>query len=117
MAAALAMYPGLKDAMTKMRSEGVNMKGTAILTTLTVDAVKSAEQMAAEASNANSSSSSSSTPTSIGGAIGAFARRSQPKQEPKARATFMTITDEIMKVATDVPASDVAVPDGFKLNK
>ena len=119
MAAALAMYPGLKDGMTKMRAEGVNLKGTPILTTVTVDAVKSAEQVAEEAKNGSStSSSSSSNPTSVSGAIGGLMKRSQPKPEPpKARATFMTITDEILKVATDVPASDVSIPEGFKLNK
>ena len=119
MAAALALYPGLKDGMAKMRAEGVNLQGTPILTTVTVDAVKSAEQVAEEAKNANSSnSSSSSTPTSVSGAIGGLMRRSQPKPEPpKARATFLTITDEIMKVATDVPANDVSIPEGFKLNK
>jgi len=118
MATALAMYPGLKDGMAKMRAENVNLKGTPILTTVTVDAVKSAEQVAADAKNASSSSSSSSTPTSVSGAIGGLMRRSQPKPEaPKTRATFLTITDEIMKVATDVPASDVSVPDSFKLNK
>ena len=37
-------YPMMAPAMAKMRAEGVKMDGTAILTTLTFDAVKSAEQ-------------------------------------------------------------------------
>ena len=35
----------------------------------------------------------------------------------KARATFMTISSEVLKVVTDVAAADVAVPAGFKENK
>jgi hypothetical protein len=32
----------------------------------------------------------------------------------KARTTFMTTNHEVLKVATDVTAADVAVPAGFK---
>jgi hypothetical protein len=35
----------------------------------------------------------------------------------KPRATFMTVTSEVLKVSTDVSAADVAVPTGFKENK
>ena len=35
----------------------------------------------------------------------------------KARATFMTMTTEVLKVVTDVAPADVAVPAGFKENK
>jgi hypothetical protein len=35
MAAALAMYPGLKDAMGKMQANSADLDGTSILTTLT----------------------------------------------------------------------------------
>ena len=34
--------------------------------------------------------------------------------ESKARATFMTSTNEVLKVATDVSAADVAMPAGLK---
>ena len=47
MAAAIAMYPGMKDMMAKMQSQQVNMKGTAILTVTAMESVKSAEQAAA----------------------------------------------------------------------
>jgi hypothetical protein len=122
MAQAMAMYPGLKDAMVRMSAENVKLTGTPILTTVTVDAVKSAEQMAAEASNSSSSSSTqqSSSPTSIGGLLGGFGKgrgQQQKKEEPSARATFMTITNETTKVTTDVAAGDVDIPAGYKLSK
>lgn len=116
MAAALAMYPGLKDAMTRMRTEGVKLEGTAILSTVTVDAVKSAEQLAQEQKQSEQSGSSSSS--SASGIVGGLMRRAVvKKEEPKSRVTFMTTTNEILRVTTDVAAADVAVPTGFKENK
>jgi hypothetical protein len=114
MAAALAMYPGMTEALARMRAESVNMDGTPILTTVTIDAVKSAAQLAEEQKQSDQSTSSSNS-RSVGGLIGGFARRATAKkEEPKARATFMTMTNEVLKVATDVPVADVAIPAGFK---
>ena len=48
MAAAMALYPMMKQAMGRMTTEGAKIDGTAILTTVTMDAVKSAEQIAKE---------------------------------------------------------------------
>jgi hypothetical protein len=114
MAAALAMYPGMTEALARMRAESVNMDGTPILTTVTIDAVKSAAQLAEEQKQSEQSTSSSNS-RSVGGLIGGIARRATAKkEEPKSRATFMTMTNEVLKVATDVPAADVSVPVGFK---
>ncbi len=115
MASAMAMYPGLKDAMTRARTESATMDGTSIMTTVTVESVKSAEQMAAE--KQGDSSASASTPTSVGGLIGGFARRAQRPQEPRARATFMTSTTEVLKIGTAVSATDVSIPAGFREDK
>jgi hypothetical protein len=125
LATAIAMYPGVKDAFARLSKE--DLGGTAMLTTTTIDAVKSAEQMKEEASRSSSSSASSSDsapPTSIGGAIGGFMRRRQQQQEQKsatsntnpARATFMTINNEVLKIDRNVTAADVALPAGFKEN-
>jgi hypothetical protein len=114
MAAALAMYPGMTEALARMRAESVNMDGTPILTTVTIDAVKSAAQLAEEQKQSEQSTSSSNS-RSVGGLIGGLARRATAKkEEPRSRATFMTMTNEVLKVATDVPAADVALPVGFK---
>jgi len=128
MATAIAMYPGLKDAFARLGKE--DLGGTAIQTTTTVQAVKSADQVKEEAARSSSSSSStasndSAPPTSIGGAIGGFMkRRQQQQQEQKSatttdtsRATFMTINNEVMKIDRNVSAADVALPAGFKENK
>src|SRR5712691_12042900 len=53
MAAAMALYPMMKDALARMRTEGVKLDGTAIQTTTTMEAVKSAEQMAQESKAAD----------------------------------------------------------------
>jgi len=125
MASAMALYPMMKPALEKMAAEGSKMQGTPVLTTTTIDAVKSAEQLAAEQDSASESKSSgSSAPTSVGGLIGGFGRRmAQRKQAndqavgPKDRATVVTTTHEVLKVATSVTAEEVAVPAGFKESK
>jgi hypothetical protein len=119
MATALAMYPMLKPAMARANTEGAKMDGTAIQTTTTVDAVKSADQMAQEQKQKDDDSKSSAA-AGPGSLMGAFAKKMAQKKAqggddgPKARATFMTLNSEILKVTTDVAAGDVAVPAGFK---
>ena len=50
MQAALAAHPMLKEGLARMAEESRKREGTAILTVTTMDAVKSAEQMAAQQS-------------------------------------------------------------------
>jgi hypothetical protein len=115
MATALALYPMLKPAMARMSQEAAKLEGTPVLTTTTMDSVKSAEQMAAEKQQTEAESSPSSQ-KGLGGLFGGLAKKAAKKDEaPKARATFMTITNEVLKVGTDVAATDVALPAGFKL--
>lgn len=121
MASAMAMYPMMKDALARMRAENVKMDGTPILTSTTMDAVKSAEQAAAEAQQQQSSQSGSSSGT-IGGLIGGLARRrasggNTQAAAPTGRATVMTITNEVLKVATSVSDADLAMPAGYKESK
>jgi hypothetical protein len=121
MAAAMAMYPMMKQAIGKMNAEGGKIDGTPVLTTMTMDAVKSEEQMAAEAKPADDQSSK--TPTSVGGLLGGFAKKAAAKKAAsgddagKARATFMTSTTEVLKVVTSVSPEDLAIPAGFKETK
>jgi hypothetical protein len=120
MAAAMALYPMMKPALEKMAAESAKLQGTAILTVTTVDAVKSAEQIAAEQKSASSSSSSGgSTPTSVGGLIGGIGRRMAQRRNndqsgPQRRANIMTTTHEVLKVATTVTSEELAIPAGFK---
>lgn len=121
MQAALAAHPQLKQGLARMAEETKKMDGTAILTTTTMEAVKSAEALAAEQQAGAKPEERSNTPTSVGGLIGGFGRRmAQRKSEdkeaggPKARVAFMTITNERLSISTSVSANDVAIPAGFK---
>ena len=118
MAAVMAMYPSMKDAMAKMNAEGVKMDGTAILTTTTADAVSSADQKADEAKQGQDEAKPSPS-GGLGGALSGFARRAARKKSDdgdaqQPRSAFLTTTHEVLKVTTDVAAADVAVPAGFK---
>ncbi len=119
MAAAMALYPMMKDVIGKVNVEGAKVDGTAILTTVSMDGVKSADQLAQEQKQSQDDSKISAS-GGISGALGGLARRAARKKvegEPTARATIMTSTTEILKVATAVAPEDVAVPAGFKESK
>jgi hypothetical protein len=117
MAAAMAIYPHIKPALERLRTEGGKLEGTPILTTITMDAVRSAEQVAAEKQQA-SADSRPPTNKGIGGLLGGLAKAAARKdEEPKARTTFLTTSVEVLKLTTDVAAADVAVPAGFTETK
>jgi hypothetical protein len=113
-AAALAMYPALKDMMGKMQTEKVNMDGTPILTVMTMDAVKSPEQMSQQ--QRESEPSDNSPTAAIGGLIGRRLMRKKDNPPPQApnRATIMTMNSELLKVTPDVTAADLSVPAGYR---
>src|SRR5262245_16805285 len=106
MAAAMAMYPMLKEMLGRVQIEGEKLDGTPIQQTAKIDAVKSAEQAAQDKPRENDSSSKA-PPTSVSGILGGLARRAaKPKAEgndaqnaqpaQNRRATVMTMTTEVM---------------------
>lgn len=99
--------------MARVRAENVNVEGTAIYTVMTVEAVKSQEQLAAQQKQEQEEASE---PRGVGGLLGGFAKRMAKKDEgaPQARRTVMTTTHEVLKISSDVAATDVALPAGFK---
>jgi hypothetical protein len=111
MAAAMAMYPGMKEAMERMSEENVNLSGAPLLTTMTFQAVQGAQQAAQQKEQEESSGG--------GGLMGGLARRMMRKKEPAdasqtpGRATIFTSTVEVLSVSTDVPPADVDLPAGF----
>ena len=116
MAAATALYPMLKPAMERMSAELSKIQGTSVLTTVRVEAVKSAAQFAEEQKERQDANKPSLS-GGVGGLLGGIAKRAAQKKvegEPQPRATVMTTTTELLKVATDVAAGDVAIPAGFK---
>lgn len=117
MASVMAIYPMLKPALEKMNAEQSKVEGTAILTTVKVEAVKSAEQIAQEQKQTEETSKPNLT-GGVGGLLGGLARRAAQKKVdgdgPQPRAMVMTTTSELLKVANAVSDADVAVPAGFK---
>ena len=118
MAAVFAMYPMLKEAMGRVRTEGEQIEGTPILTTITCEAVPDPAQAQARAEQ---ESKQEAQPTSVGGLGGMFARKMMKAEDSAAasgstpgRATVMTMVSETLSVSKDVSADDVAVPAEFK---
>lgn len=121
MAAAMAMYPMMKQAISRMNAEGGKIDGTAVMTTTALDSVKSVDEAAKEAKQTEADSKPNVS-GGVGGLIGGFGRKIAAKKSggdegPKARSNVMTTTTEVLRVVTDVAANDVAVPAGFKENK
>ena len=131
-AAASAMYPMMKDAIGKFNTENVNMDGTSVLTSMTMESVASPEQMAQQQQQQQQQQSTAQTndtqnvPTSIGGLIGGLGRRAvrnrtqqqpQPENNAPGHTTVMTMNHELINVATAVSAGDLAIPSGFKERK
>jgi len=118
MAAAMAMYPGMKDMIAKMQSQQVDMKGTAILTVMTVESVQSAEQAATSPEKQDDQGGGGIT--SVRGLGGLIGRKLAPKKNegaPKTRAIIMTVNHELLKVVNAVNDADTAIPAGFKEKK
>ncbi len=116
MASALALYPMLKPALEKMNAERSKVTGTAILTTVKVEGVKSAEQFAQEQKQREEGNKPSLT-GGVGGLLGGLGRRAAQQKvqgDVQPRSTVMTTTTEMLKIVTDVTAGDVEVPAGFK---
>jgi hypothetical protein len=118
MAAALAVYPGLKAAFSKMQAQKGTMDGTPLETNVTVQNVKTAEQVAQEQ---KSEEQPKEQPTSMGGMLGGLGRRiAKPKKQDdqasvdKTRSTIMTTNHQVLSVSTNVSPAEVAIPAGFK---
>lgn len=119
LAAALAMYPGLKTALERLQKENARAEGTPILVTVTIDAVKSPEQM-----QQREKSGQSEAPKSLGGMFGGLGKKIGGKKEeetkpasgdkPKNRAMVMTTNHEVLKISSEVAATDISIPAGFK---
>lgn len=126
MAQAMAMYPGMKDAMAKFQKEKVNMQGTPVQTVVRFQSVMTAEQAAQ--SKKRDEDKASAPPTSLGGMLGRFGRKKADDTKDKDkdaapastaaggdnRSTLMTSTSDLLSVATSVSGADLQVPAGFK---
>ncbi len=104
MAAAMALYPMLKPALDRLRQESGKLSGTPLATMMTFEGVKSRAAMSSDSSQGSGGS----------GLGGMLARKMMKKEDPKQRATIFTTQHEVLEIATNVAASDLAIPEGFK---
>ena len=104
MAAMLAMFPQIKQGMERLQKEGRSADGTALQTRMTVETVKSKEQLAQQSQSSSGG----------GGLGGMLARKVIKKEEPKPRSVVMTLETEVQEVSTTV-GSEVDLPADFKL--
>ncbi len=118
MAAALAMYPALKDMIGKMQAEKVNMDGTPVLTVTTIETIRSPEQMSQERQSNEEQADVTST-RGIGGLLGrkVFGKKPAAQAQASNRATVLTMNHELVSFSTNVAASDLVIPPGFKEKK
>ena len=105
--------------MGKLEIEKVNMDGTPVLTVIRADAVGNPNQTA-QAPPAQQNKQVE-IPKSLGGLLGGLGRKAASKDDNKADsgkpASFMTINEELLSVATSVNESDVSIPPAFKEKK
>ena len=105
MAAVMAMYPMVKQAMERLQAEGTKLQGTPLATTTVFEAVKSKDQAAQDSQQ------------SSGGGLGGMLARKMMKNDARARATVFTLTHETLEVSPTVAAEDLQLPAGFKEKK
>jgi hypothetical protein len=109
MSAMLAMFPLAAKAMDRMQKDAGKLAGTPLETTMTLEAVRTKEELA----QAQQQSSSSSG----GGLGGMLAKKIMKSEPPKARATIVTTRHEVLEVSTSVPPADLAIPADYKEKK
>lgn len=108
----LASYPSFKEMSEKMAAEAKKLDGTLLAVASTLEAVKSAEQMASAAAQ------SSSAPAGGGGISGRLAARMMPKPKPSEQKTkAFSSSNETLSISTSVTDADTALPAGFKEKK
>jgi hypothetical protein len=123
MAMASAMYPMLRDAMKKMQTESVNLSGTPVMQTTTVEAVADPSQTQQQ-QQAQAQPKEQPKLPGLGGLAGRLGRKIANKDDQPAaaapaasapnRSTFMTLQHELLKVDTTATDADVQIPAGFK---
>jgi hypothetical protein len=109
MAAVFAMITSAKPMMERMQAESRRLEGTVLLSTSTMETVKSAEEMKAAAE---------APPPSAGGGLGGLMARRLAGRRGGAgegpRSMVLTTVHEFMTIATSASDADVAVPAGFR---
>jgi len=104
MAALSAMMAGSSNLFGRMATEARKLQGTPLSSTMVIENVKSAEQMA-------------NAPKSSGGGLGGMLATRMMRGQSQQRTTTLTTTFQTRSIATTASADDVAIPAGFKEKK
>jgi hypothetical protein len=107
MAQMMAAHPGLVQAIQKMGEETAKIEGTTLATTLAVNLIRSADQVA-------KAEKSDSQVTGISGFLAKKLMKKAAGDPTDPKQSLMTSTIETLKIATDVTPADVALPAGYR---
>jgi len=117
-AQAMAMYPGMKDAMARLQTEGQQLDGTPMLTTMTV--AGAGKPGGSEARADQERGGGGGALGALGGLLGRKKKAEAPAagasgaSDAKTRATILTTITEVLSIESTVAAGDVEIPAGFK---
>jgi hypothetical protein len=106
MASLVAAYPGLTQALEKMKTEGAQLEGTPLLATFSVNAIRSAAEVA----------KAEKDDQEITGVSGFLAKKLMKKaagDPTEPRQILLSTTSEMLKITPDATAADVAMPAGY----
>lgn len=117
---AMAMYPGMGEAMARMQKEAAKMQGTPYASVVTFESAMSAEQ----AQQQQERGGAPGLGGIAGGLGGMFGRKKKDegaeaaaKPSAPGRSTVLTTVTELLSVESAVSPQDVAVPEGFREKK
>jgi hypothetical protein len=102
-----ALFPLASKAMERMAKDADKLTGTPLESTMTIEGVKSPEQMTEPQQGGGGGGG-------IGGMLG---RKIMKPKEQKPRSTIMTSHNVVLEVSKAVADTDLAVPADFKLKK
>jgi hypothetical protein len=103
----LALFPLAGKAMERMAKDADKLAGTPLETTMTIEGVKSPEEMSASQQNSGGG----------GGITGGLMRKMMKKDPPKQRSTVLSTHNVVLEVTKAVSDADLAIPADFKLKK
>lgn len=116
MARATSLFPGLAAAFQALNVKGASaLDGTTIMSDITVESVKSPEELA-QAKQDDQPSAGGGLGGLFGGLGKKLAKKAAGDKESanQARTTVMTLHHEVRSIGTSVAADEVEVPAGFR---
>jgi hypothetical protein len=107
MAALVASYPNLASALQKLKEEGSKLEGTPLLSTLSINLVRSAEQVA-------QAEKQDSEITGVSGFLAKKLMKKASGDPTKPTQPILTTTVETLRIVPGATDADVALPAEYK---